>query len=346
MSKFETLILRFRDLSDVNTIEEHKKIIADKGSVYWGWWSKPQEQVPLIEIRDFKKQISDSAKRIFLFDSGRKLIYEANCREIYTSEGDPCSIEDNSLIPEYYRLVQYKMWFKFDKISACNKETTEKLLQQYAYVCIDDFFVGRKAPSRVFENKIVYGTQELYEQQITIWFLRKANATDSKHEIHSYQHDYLTDEKNNKTFRVLTTNKMLWLSDLHFSSEHHAFKGIPGSTTTLNSCLHQELRAIKADNEISYMIISGDITFKCVKEEYDMALEFFKNLNSTLVLIAVCIPLFQVTMTSASLKSQKVMTNTKQFLLLMTPQKMNIRNFMKNLPVILRKSIFLQSTES
>ena len=37
----ETVALRFRDLeSKVDTIEEHKKLIALSGYVWWGWWRK------------------------------------------------------------------------------------------------------------------------------------------------------------------------------------------------------------------------------------------------------------------------------------------------------------------
>jgi len=39
---FETLILRFRDLSTDNfeTINSHTEIINNHGYVWWGWWNK------------------------------------------------------------------------------------------------------------------------------------------------------------------------------------------------------------------------------------------------------------------------------------------------------------------
>ena len=46
----KTVILRFRDLNTSNTIKVHKDIIDLFGSVWWGWWAKPQEKVPIDEF--------------------------------------------------------------------------------------------------------------------------------------------------------------------------------------------------------------------------------------------------------------------------------------------------------
>jgi hypothetical protein len=49
MSVFSSIILRFRDLSTpagTTTIDEHKKIISERGYVWWGWWHKQGETVP------------------------------------------------------------------------------------------------------------------------------------------------------------------------------------------------------------------------------------------------------------------------------------------------------------
>ena len=37
VEKIKTIILRYRDLSNKNTIELHRKIINSKGFVWWGW---------------------------------------------------------------------------------------------------------------------------------------------------------------------------------------------------------------------------------------------------------------------------------------------------------------------
>ena len=36
------VLFRFRDLV-ANTLEEHRKILADKKACWWGWWKRPNE---------------------------------------------------------------------------------------------------------------------------------------------------------------------------------------------------------------------------------------------------------------------------------------------------------------
>jgi hypothetical protein len=59
MSDVETLILRFRDLPPVNgeTIALHNEIARkETGYVWWGWWHKGGEQVPLEEFADLARR--------------------------------------------------------------------------------------------------------------------------------------------------------------------------------------------------------------------------------------------------------------------------------------------------
>ena len=138
MSRFDTLILRFRDFSELSTIEEHKRIIEENGYVYWGWWAKPQETVPLKDIMEFRKSLESSTKNIILFDSGNQKLYTATCSGIYVNNGELCSVEESSSIPEYYRNTNCRMWFKLDYISnELRKDEYNNLLNQYSYVCIE-----------------------------------------------------------------------------------------------------------------------------------------------------------------------------------------------------------------
>ena len=70
----------------------------------------------------------------------------------------------------------------------------------------------------------------------------------------------------------------MWLSDLHFSEEHHAFI----KTETENNSLFLRVNeALGKENvNLSAVIMSGDITFKALEDEYKQAEEFIKNLNS------------------------------------------------------------------
>ena len=105
MSEVKTLILRFRDLSIPNTIEEHKKIIAEKGYVWWGWWSKPQEKLPATIFMELNQK---TELEVYLFDSGQKWFYKAQCNTIhYDTKGDEFTPDEKDCIPLYYRNQKY-----------------------------------------------------------------------------------------------------------------------------------------------------------------------------------------------------------------------------------------------
>jgi len=88
MPGFTSIILRFRDLSTpagTTTIEQHKRIIADKGYVWWGWWHKQGETVPENSFREILGEIGKSGPyEIYLFDTGK---YEPGSR-IFAGKAD------------------------------------------------------------------------------------------------------------------------------------------------------------------------------------------------------------------------------------------------------------------
>lgn len=124
--------------------------------------------------------------------------------------------------------------------------------------------------------------KELADQQRTIWFIRNFEKGDSSHEIHSFSSS-LNDDKNvDQEFRILPTQDVLWISDLHFSNRHHAFGILPGSDNRLQTRLHKELSELnQKEHTLSHIIISGDLTFEASKEEYASALEFVNFMRST-----------------------------------------------------------------
>ena len=52
----DIILLRYRDITpSINTIDEHNKVVEEKGRVLWGWWKKGSEQMPdpyLFEIAE------------------------------------------------------------------------------------------------------------------------------------------------------------------------------------------------------------------------------------------------------------------------------------------------------
>lgn len=289
ISKLKTIILRFRDLFGADTICEHNKIIESNGYVWWGWWAKPQEKVPFNEFSLLKQTCNEpNGLKIMLFDSGNKCLYEACCTDIYYCNGDRIKSKEPSNTPTYYAASDYMAWFKFVSISERIPGTdANAILKKLSYYKVDDFFVSGHSSFIPFYNKRIYSMDELFEQQRTIWFVRDYERGDKSHEIHSYSMSLSSGKNVDTDFRLLTTNNILWVSDLHFSQEHHAFMTEPGNDNRLSIRLSKELDKLPSGS-ISSVIISGDFTYEAKKDEYGIAEDFITDINSIYKLDGTC----------------------------------------------------------
>lgn len=235
-SKLKTIILRFRDLSVSDTILRHNDICESLGYVWWGWWSKPQEKIPFDEFALLERKAHENdGLELFLFDSGKKCLYKASCTDIrYKTTGERMECPEKDKTPSYYSDSIYLAWFKFAQITGpLQNSEALSLLRKHSYLRVDHFFESERSAFTPFYNKRVYSLEELADQQRTIWFIRNFEKGDSSHEIHSFSSS-LNDDKNvDQEFRILPTQDVLWISDLHFSNRHHAFGILPGSDNRL-----------------------------------------------------------------------------------------------------------------
>lgn len=152
-------------------------------------------------------------------------------------------------------------------------------MRKFSYCKVDDFFVSGHSPFDPFYAKQIYSADELQEQQRTIWFVRDYKIGDKTHEIYSYSAQ--SGGRNVEyDFKLLRTNSLLWVSDLHFSEEHHAFKVEPGNDNRLSIRLKKELDALPSKDNISFVIVSGDFTYEATEEEFRFAQQFISDLNS------------------------------------------------------------------
>ena len=276
MSEVKTLILRFRDLSIQNTIQAHQDIIKAKKHVWWGWWSKPQEKVALELFTRLKKQINEKGEiELYLFNSGELSIHKATCIGIEIQNGEELPSPEKDATPQYYAENQYMIWFKFSSIDEKMSEPNT-FLKNYSYIEINEHFASKTTPFNMFDQKVVYSMEELYQQQRTIWFLRDKETADEEREITSYNPPK---ESYESTFTVDESGVILWLTDLHFSEEHHAFKETVGSTNKLSSIIKRTLESF-GNEKISRIIVSGDFTYCASKAEFKQATEFFKDMKS------------------------------------------------------------------
>src|SRR5262245_52074434 len=79
-----TMVLRFRDLVTApgGKIGEHVEVIRSRGYVWWGWWSKAGERIPQDVFVHLKMLANAGKLTVYLFDSGRNLVFRALCSEI------------------------------------------------------------------------------------------------------------------------------------------------------------------------------------------------------------------------------------------------------------------------
>lgn len=274
----ETLILRFRDLvtADGGTIDEHCKMIQEKGYVWWGWWNKLGEKVPYETFAKLNAKAKCSCLNIYLMDSGRSLLYKAVCSRIkYGDCEEKISTPETDCTPAYYNEQQYLAWFKLDSLEQTPIE--ENSLKEFTYVQVDDFFMETPSRYTPFYNKIVHSIRELRQQDRTIWFVRKAVAGEDKEfEVSLLDAKKFTPEDFTKDFIRSSSPNLLWVSDLHFSTEgHHAFPLTPdgAASKTIGNAIDKALRD-KDISDIAGILISGDITWKATKEEYTLAKSF------------------------------------------------------------------------
>ncbi|HBZ9287748.1 TPA: metallophosphoesterase [Klebsiella pneumoniae] len=270
----KTIILRFRDLVTPTgeTIQRHQEIIKSTGSVCWGWWAKPDEQVSgeFLQIQRYLATPKQEL-RIFLFDSGQSKIYEAQLVHVYLN-GNRMQCPNKEKSPEYYSEQQYNMWFEFSSIAECD----EREVQNYSYSGkITDFFEDPTMFS-VFENKQVSSLRELKYQDRTIWFVDEYDP--KQHE----SHEILLSNSNVSIPGVfpkrpidLNNGKVIWLSDIHFDEENskHQF-------SQYNQIELSKIIINKQELEIDGLVVSGDLTWKATAEEFKMSADFFQDICS------------------------------------------------------------------
>jgi hypothetical protein len=176
----ETVILRFRDLASVEgeTIESHLSISSSKGFVWWGWWAKPNEKVPLDCFERFKAVANSSGWEIFLFHSGTGEFHKASCTDIFFDpSGKTIPSPNLENTPEYYNEKPCSAWFKLILNPALFD--ANQIVHKYSYVHISEAFSEKDDSFLLFGNQIISSENELIRQNRTIWFIKEADIANN-----------------------------------------------------------------------------------------------------------------------------------------------------------------------
>jgi hypothetical protein len=110
------LLLRFRDLvtEPGGNIAEHRRIIKQRGYVWWGWWARQREQVPR-KVLDEVFPSESSPTEIVLFDSGMMRLYLTRASKAVVAPSHlGVNSPDFEATPDYYVRGRYPAWFRLE----------------------------------------------------------------------------------------------------------------------------------------------------------------------------------------------------------------------------------------
>ncbi len=269
-------LFRFRDLScpENETINRHQRIIAEKGFVYWGWWNKGHEKLPLSSLVDLG--LTNTAKDIYLFDSAQRKFYLASCERIFHDVPNRISSPDLSATPNYYVETKCLMWLKLLSIAEVDEKT---IIGVKSYCDLPDLFF-KDNHYDMFNNKIIFDSTELSEQNRTIWIIRDREADDKHHKIMLSTMSSIEPRHFDSSVNFSYRDSILWISDPHFNNNgKHAFEVY--SDGSQNNTLATTLRHaynLTDNRDIATLIISGDMSWSAEKDEFDLVGDFLSTI--------------------------------------------------------------------
>lgn len=111
------LMLRFRDLvtEPGGNIAEHRRILRQHGSCWWGWWARSHEVVPRDMFGQLLPSNTDSPLEGILFDRGMLRLYRTTISRIVVAPSH-LGVHSPSFetTPEYYVRGRYPAWFRLE----------------------------------------------------------------------------------------------------------------------------------------------------------------------------------------------------------------------------------------
>jgi hypothetical protein len=143
-----------------------------------------------------------------------------------------------------------------------------------------NFLKRRKSVFEAFYDKQLASFTELRNQDRTIWFIRPKKSTDGVHEIHVYDRSKTAPSNFPEQVVQLHTPNLLWVSDPHFSNANHDFPRDPGiSKTNLSEAIRRDLEQVRI-NSIGGLLVSGDLTWRGARDEFEWASKFINDIKS------------------------------------------------------------------
>jgi len=269
-------LFRFRDLVG-DTLNEHRKIIEECGSCWWGWWKRPNEDNRIAVWEELAREASEhDPVPVGLFHSGSMHVHIAYVTEVIPPHPDrvyeahPHVPEgEEKLVPPYYRDSPYSAaWMKFNKM----EKTPVEFFEKYSFAEVPNLPNYDKNVLGRFNGKVIMEGEELRGMDTTIWVVRPSEPQDEDQKIILTTRT-IPEPVSGDVTRV-KGNTILHITDLHYAVGDHANQHVwalegAGGGRTMAAAISD---AIKRKNEnIGLVLVTGDLTFLGNKKEYEEA---------------------------------------------------------------------------
>jgi hypothetical protein len=180
-------LFRYRDLVAA-TIDEHRRVISERGWCWWGWWKRPSEDSRSDIWDDLERHTgSGQTVEVGLFDSGSGLVYRALVTNVIKPAGSrgaentiKLSAQEADHVPSYYRESPFsRAWMKITQIDPNPIE----FFGRYSFTEAPKLPNYAQSTLRRFANKKISNAEELRGMDTTIWRIRPSLATDPSEQI-------------------------------------------------------------------------------------------------------------------------------------------------------------------
>lgn len=288
-------LLRFRDFFVTKTIEEHRKLIGQRGACWWGWWKRPQEDAHAEFWERLNEETAGERRAwVGLFDSGHDRVYAALVDRIIPPHADPFGRLDQlplpegeaDLVPEYYRDNSYsRAWLRMVNIIA---EPIE-FFGKYAFGKLPFMSNSSTEVAEEFEGALISDALELRVMDTTVWEVRPAPAAGGARVSPRARQRLLSPgpllkHAVSRDTIPLQSNTILHLTDPHFAvgkfAKQHVWRfDEPGQPASAKPSLCEAVSsAVGRDRKIGAVVVTGDLTFMGGGEEFERARLFLKTL--------------------------------------------------------------------
>ncbi|WP_109477536.1 metallophosphoesterase [Paraburkholderia sp. C35] len=289
MDKAARYLLRFRD-HGAHPILEHKKIIDEHETCWWGWWKRPYESPNLEFWADICSEI-DRVGHIYIAladldetDVGFNNVYFARAiKAIVPSElqDEPAEVPEDDretrVAPYYDSHAPSYAWLKFDDITK-----PQKFFGLYSYAVAPDLLNVDKKSVKLLEGKVINDAQELACMNVSMWSIRKKEPGDLEKELLFVfgNNGPVTPTSQNIIHCVGDT--ILHISDPHFSVDSHRAQHVwrlesedsrnPPAGVGKTSMADAIIQSLKNSNvKVGLVVATGDFTFKSHPDEFEEA---------------------------------------------------------------------------